>query len=274
MLVLLGHVIDTIFTAAAIVPHSIADMSARAGITLFFVLSGTVMYLGYGHISPFTWSSIVTFFGARFARLYPLYIASTMFYTGGFFFFSDKPLTAVFHLTMSQTWLNTMSDKFMPAWSISTECFFYIVFFAIFLPMRVVFTRHAKSPTIHWILQKPLYLWLAVLFFGLAIHVLVFGNLQKIETALLPLKNSYTNDIVTWVCYYNPYIRLMEFIVGITAGIYIMSNNSRRSLHILSGIGFALSAALFMVSLNAHGFGDYIRCNFLFAPVFQKYLKS
>jgi peptidoglycan/LPS O-acetylase OafA/YrhL len=102
------------------------------GLTCFFVLSGFIMV--YVHPELNDSKSTNSFFVARFARIWPSYFASLCF------FVALKPsslqtpnaaLIAVANVLMVQSW--TLIKPFYklfnnPAWSVSTEAFFYLCF--------------------------------------------------------------------------------------------------------------------------------------------------
>ncbi len=265
ILVLIAHIIDTVFTPAAMIPHTIADASAKMGMTLFFVLSGCVMYLGYGKMLPWSWHSTVKFFGARFARLYPLYITCFLFY-GAASALRDNPVVTGIYLTLSQSWVNVQFRTFPPAWSISTEWFFYIVFFVIFLQMRGWLIGSRAISRVLRMFSKSLHLWCAIVLCCLGIHILLFSNLETLAGQLAFLMNTPKNNISSWLQYASPYVRVLEFIVGIVTGMCVVAHDGRkRDLWIILGMGILVSGMLLLVA-NAT-FRQYLLCNFLFAPM-------
>ncbi|MES2220397.1 MAG: acyltransferase [Acidobacteriota bacterium] len=106
-------------------------------VSLFFLLSGFILVYTYqGKISgP---ENILRFWEARFARIYPVYLLAL-----GFMFPFARTLTAgqrVAVLTMVQTWIPGRPDLQgawnFPAWSLSVEAFFYLMFPLIFLVLN------------------------------------------------------------------------------------------------------------------------------------------
>jgi len=102
------------------------------GLTCFFVLSGFIMV--YVHPELNDSKSTGSFFVARFARIWPSYFAALCF------FVALKPsslqapnaaLIAVANILMLQSWalIKPFYKLFNnPAWSVSTEAFFYLCF--------------------------------------------------------------------------------------------------------------------------------------------------
>jgi peptidoglycan/LPS O-acetylase OafA/YrhL len=98
------------------------------GVTLFFVLSGFV--LAYTYADAFAGSPRATlgrFAVARFARIYPVYVAILLFawFRAGF----DGPIVS--HALLLQAWHPDPRHAFAlngPGWSISVEAFLYACF--------------------------------------------------------------------------------------------------------------------------------------------------
>ena len=269
LLVLAGHILDTLFagTPAFGTTHPIAAMSAMAGMTLFFILSGVVMFLGYGQTNPFSWRAGIMFFGARFARLYPLYFLTLLFY-GGYSALHDRPIIAISYLTMTQSWFNYMLYTFAPAWSISSEWFFYLIFFAIFLPLHWVVRSRSESLGIVATNQQRALMWSIAVILPTGLHWMIFKNLAHLDSSLSFLHNSSSSALFGWLEYFNPYTRILEFILGIATGILLKSDD-RTSFpkFIVAGTGLAVSLGLFTAFFLRPGFGAYIQSNYLYAPV-------
>ncbi len=102
------------------------------GVDLFFVLSGFVMAMVYGSWFPGTADGRLrrsgVFFFRRAARLWPLHavmvlvLTSVALHGGGL-----SPRTVAANLLMVQAW-GISAEINTPAWSVSTECFAYLLF--------------------------------------------------------------------------------------------------------------------------------------------------
>jgi len=115
---------------------------ARAGylaVPLFFALSGFVLARNYS--STFWrprnfWKYLV----GRFARVYPVYLLSLLIVVPFIVKAADQPkgwLVAM-HLTLTQGWFvgHYTAGWNTPAWTLSCEMFFYLVFPLLIVPMR------------------------------------------------------------------------------------------------------------------------------------------
>src|SRR5437763_10072877 len=106
--------------------------SGYVAVSFFFLLSGFI--LTYSHALEYERGkgNPTKFYVARFARIYPVYLLTTLaagwIMRGQF----DKPIHIVAFLAdllALQTWSVRTANFFnIPAWSISTEAFFYFVF--------------------------------------------------------------------------------------------------------------------------------------------------
>src|SRR6202043_2396132 len=117
---------------------------------LFFVLSGFVIHYNYSRLfsTMQTRWAIVEFLGARFARIYPLFIA---FFLVGFavdgvmqWYHEHKLnllLSMVHFLTLTQSWVYIvlfgdrllLDGPFGLSWSLSSEFFFYVTYIVLVL---------------------------------------------------------------------------------------------------------------------------------------------
>lgn len=114
-------------------------------VDLFFVLSGFMMALNYGHLfeDHVRWPAIRFFFLRRFARVYPLYfvvmLALIVFQVTAYRDFTDHngwlavqlshPVREIaMNLFLMQTWGFPLPSIVGQAWSISTETAAYVLF--------------------------------------------------------------------------------------------------------------------------------------------------
>ncbi|WP_333592189.1 acyltransferase family protein [Brevundimonas sp.] len=112
-------------------------------VDFFFVLSGFVIALNYGGMR--TWAEAVAFIRRRFWRLYPLHLALLLAYvafetlqwlieqrTGQVgevaAFTLNGPVAVIAHATLTQAILLPDLTLNVPAWSISTEFWAYVIF--------------------------------------------------------------------------------------------------------------------------------------------------
>ena len=120
-------------------------------VDLFFVMSGYVMALSYGAAfeSGISWRGYGRFMGLRLARIYPLHIVMLIGFlsvpialelTGRPPLWGHlQPDAFVASVFLVQNWFNGDLDWNVPAWSISTELMFYLLFpAAVFLLAKVV----------------------------------------------------------------------------------------------------------------------------------------
>lgn len=195
------------------------------GVSFFFVLSGFILVYTYaGREVPAS-----EFWRARFARIYPAYLFSLLF-TAPFFFYVTlmiKPAPIPFlvwpqnHLITSsllvplliQSWVPGAALAWnSPAWSLSDEAFFYLLF-----PALLVWLAGRKSS--RWI-QIALLSWIASLAFTL------------IYVGFRPDGASFVDDnsFFTWlsVLKFNPLVRFPEFLLGACCGFIFLRGRVNR----------------------------------------------
>jgi peptidoglycan/LPS O-acetylase OafA/YrhL len=195
----------------------IAQISS-IGMTLFFVLSGFVLWLNYSlsfQHRPFA-EALREFAIARFARLYPMYAAVVFFIVGWLMVWrGDGAPSLAFILTMTQAWFPVLDGTMLVAvvpslqhlWSISVELFFYLLF-----PFACLLLRGVKA--LRTIMMLAL---LNVAIFAVAISAF-FGLGEPLLKTAVP---SLTTDSMQWLTYYSPYLHVSQFLAGcIAAMIY------------------------------------------------------
>ena len=208
-LVLIAHSTDVAFSYSGVpILHPYVAYLAYLGMSIFFVLSGFVIYYNYStSFHTGTWArDTYEFAVARFARLFPLYALAILLSLNYLPTPVFHPVTASWfsYLTLTQSWLNLQSLTFAPAWSISTECFFYLCFaLCMALPKSV---RHPRQ-----VRNSALLLCLTMLF--------VLGSLFRHQHLIWPLlaypfQQPSNPDLWTWFTYYSPYVRVCEFVMG------------------------------------------------------------
>lgn len=145
------------------------------GVSFFFLISGFI--LTYSHAQEYEagLGRPEKFWIARFARIYPVYFLS-MLYAGWLsraeFQHGLHSLAYIADLLVVQSWSVRMVNYFnVPAWTISVEAFFYLVF--PFLVMRLrprSAARAALGVGVFWILAIALPAYATLRFPGPAWH--------------------------------------------------------------------------------------------------------
>lgn len=238
------------------------------GMPLFFVLSGFVIHYNYGHLfgrMRFRWAAL-EFFGARFARLYPLFIACFvvgLVVDGTSDWFKETTHTSwwfelVAHfLTMTQSWFYIiifddrlmMSNAYGLAWSISTEFFFYLCYMGlVFLIIQLRTIRGSISTSIGLSIVV-----LAILIF-VRRYLSDFADIARNHIDnFISVEQKWESSFVRWFFYYSPYCRIFEFMLGcLTAHLYLQTRDRPITRSEERWSYFALGAAL--ISLFAVGF--------------------
>lgn len=171
------------------------------GVSFFFVLSGFILAYNYRDFSRD--GSIARFLVARFARVWPLHLVTCVIWIGLIFHFDRQTYfggdTGVAklatNLLLVQSWIpyKLWSLSFNGvAWSISNEMFFYLVF-----PMLIALWSK------HW----------AKIFFvatGAVLGFIWIGNVMSLKST-----DAYNGVSLLGTIYFNPLVRIFEFIFGI-----------------------------------------------------------
>ncbi len=147
------------------------------GVSLFFVLSGFILVYTYAGREM----NLRRFWQARFARIYPAYLFSLVL-TAPFFFYvciklkdMDIPFFAWVknHLLLSSTLVPLLLQSWVPnaalawnspAWSLSVEAFFYLLF-----PLILYRMLRFRSRTLAWLIPAC---WMLSLAMGSAYVIL------------------------------------------------------------------------------------------------------
>lgn len=193
----------------------IAQVSS-IGMTMFFVLSGFVLWLNYaGRFEAQQVSTALReFVIARFARLYPMYAVVVLIIVT--YLMIARGLSAPslgFILTMTQAWFPVQNGTMLVAvvpplqhlWSISVELFFYLLFpFVCFLLAGVV--------------RLSTMIWLAVAnIVAFALTIAAFFTFG--EAVLQQLVPSLQHNGMQWLTYYAPYLHVGQFLAGCFAAM-------------------------------------------------------
>lgn len=263
--VLIAHGIAMILSGSGPI-GAFASRLAWFGMTLFFVLSGFVIYYNYADAfqrEPLP-AATFRFFAHRFARIYPLYFISLVIVAiqTPAILANVTPLVALAHLTLTQSWLNQEMAIFPPSWSISTEWFFYVTF----IPIAFVVAR----------IRKP---FRAMAIFS-AVSLLVISPLLRQEfivahfTSIL-VHGPASTDAWSWFDYFNPYLRVLEFIIGaLAARAYALRSPQPRHVHIMVYASAAWCLVAVLTSFLTTGWLIDIAPSFLNAPAIAILLYS
>ncbi|MCU1370774.1 MAG: hypothetical protein JWO77_1968 [Ilumatobacteraceae bacterium] len=133
---------------------SVADASALflgtdEAVTLFFVLSGAIITL--------SWSSeerAAGFWRKRAARILPLYLLFGLL-SAVWLVHQDQPvdlLDVVAYVTMTQAWTARVFALNNPAWSLSCEAFFYLVYPAVRPVLLLLATASSRAVAVIFLL--------------------------------------------------------------------------------------------------------------------------
>ena len=194
-----------------------------AGVSFFFVLSGFILVYTYSGRT----STLRRFWQARFARVYPALAFSLLITAPGFFYccvhmrahdprlFVPEWAWAANHLTLSVILCLTLLESWipqtalawnMPAWSLSVEAFFYLLF-PFLLPRLSRLTRRQLIALI------PAG-WVLILACSLAYtHLHPDGAAEVNSKTLGPWINTLK---------FNPLVRLPEFVMGMATGLLFL----------------------------------------------------
>jgi len=172
-----------------------APVNLGQGVSFFFVLSGFILTFVYPTLD--TGREVRGFWLARFARIWPAYLATFLFAFAALLFEWNN-LTGVAHLAMVQSWLPLSVFYFSynaVAWSISTEAFFYLAF-------PVLIRDWARTWQIK--LAATIALLVALVVVTNALHLPEYGNPYH--------GNDGWKATVHGLIYVNPLARLLEFV--------------------------------------------------------------
>jgi peptidoglycan/LPS O-acetylase OafA/YrhL len=254
--------------------------TAAFGMTLFFVLSGFVIFLNYSQKIS-TGTDLRNFFVARFARLYPLYFVCIAFDLLMKYSYNQPPNLAAlpYYLTMTQSWFYQIIGEhsliyqygLLPqvSWSISTEWMFYFAFPLI--AAAIALAGPAKKNK-------------TVACLGLAVVAIVFIATISWHRAEItafgvshfgPQAGKPQDALFRWITYFSPYVRIFEFALGcVCASIYMASRKPSRQEERL-GLVLTVFAVAATVAIHLLLFANpqqslsilqSLRANFAYAP--------
>jgi peptidoglycan/LPS O-acetylase OafA/YrhL len=233
--------------------------NGATGVSLFFVLSGFILFHVYKEAIASGRFSTWDFLSARFARIYPVYVIGLVLALPGFglgawntFHFStDYQQAAIAAPLLIQAWIpNTACHWNCPGWSVSVEGFFYLLFPIIaFLALR---TDRKAIPAI-LVLTYALMLVAPMLF--------VTAGLPTNETNL-----NLNPDLMA--LRFNPMVRLPEFVFGVLVGRFTESMPARIPRWACGIVAAAIVATLYGTYYLPPTVTETFVENGLYAPLF------
>ena len=179
-------------------------LAGPAGVSYFYVLSGFVMGLAYFRQGEEF--NITKFWRARFLRLYPLYLIAFLLTCA---YYADsilriKPPKILANIFIIQAWIPAYSQSFnYPAWSMTVEIFFYIVFpFFTIWAYKQSTKKLITGSLIFWAISQIIY------------HILWIGYFPE------------RKDIIV----YSPIFHLNSFIIGVVGAIWYLREGRQQNL--------------------------------------------
>ena len=168
--------------------------TATTAVGYMYVLSGFVMSLVYHR--PSEKFEIANYWKARVVRIYPLYLIAFLLTCLYYYdaFIAVKPQKILANVFAVQAWIPAYAQSFnYPAWSITVEIFFYLLF-----PFLTLWTYRISTKKLIW---GSMIFWA---FSQLAYQVLWTGWLESQRQFVL----------------YFPLFHLNSFIIGVVGGIW------------------------------------------------------
>jgi peptidoglycan/LPS O-acetylase OafA/YrhL len=224
-------------------------------VNLFFILSGFILTYSYMSHEGSLNTSKRNFWVARFARIYPVYLLGFVIAApaalqeirtiGGASPLIDTGLFAAAALTLVQSWSSVAALVWnSPAWSLSAEAFFYLLFPFV-------------APAILKLTSR-----------GLLVASLVFW-IASLAAPLTPLGSAHF-DRNFWM--FNPLVRLPEFLLGIALGKFWLTRKRRDFDRYLPYL--AVASALMLVAFLSLDAPESVFMNGATAPMMMALIYS
>lgn len=184
---------------------------ANLGVSYFFILSGFIMVVAYnssGHINT------GSYLRNRFARIYPVFFLSIILLFLHTYFFDPNfswgiAKHALLNLSLLQAWIPSKVMLFNgPAWSLSVEVFFYLVFPFFF---NKIYTK-----------LKPVTTIAGIFIFWLCFQI-GFDYLSSSS-----FNEGYPSDSHAFISFF-PLLHLNAFLAGNAAGLLFVNNLAGRT---------------------------------------------
>lgn len=190
------------------------------GVQFFFVLSGFI--LTYTYCGSQAHASRASFWNARVARIYPVYLLGFLLmlpivaYSAWKSSQAESFVSAIAQLTLTQAWFPRLALTWnTPGWSLSVEAFFYLVF--PFLLPRLAPLRTGTLVAI------------GLGAFAASQSMALVGELSGTAGFSGIAATEFDVDPGFWalVIGCNPLVRLPEFVVGAVAGLIFLRHANR-----------------------------------------------
>jgi len=246
-------------------PGARVVQAGYVGVSLFFVLSGFI--LAYTYLDPGSRmrASAAAFWQARFARVYPVYLLALVFsaplfldvaffHQVGVTHLSDTVKAAVLTPLLLQAW--TPKKAWMwdgPAWSLSAEAFFYLLFPILGAAVARLSSRRLLVDGL------------------LAAGAVMIGPVTFALTSRRGLSEITPVTYGPWIAFlkFSPLVHLPEFVVGIVTGVIFLRRRERDALRGVTGWMAPVTGAMILAVLAASDRIPYLLLNGgLLAPLF------
>ncbi|CAN5525964.1 acyltransferase [soil metagenome] len=225
------------------------SLAGHDWMTMFFILSGLILTWNYDKLlgDRLTGHGLRTYFVARFARIYPLYILvlavvliSTVRVPGDIAVLLTSPATWA-HVVAVQTWSGDLSVAYGlngPAYSVGIEFFLYALFPLLLIPFRSIRSR-----------PRALIVVAAV-----AILLTFAMTAVTFPLGISDLPHTDPLSAHRWL-YRTPLTRIPDFVLGVALGYLLVATRGQdlqrigRILQIIGGIavlaGFLIPSLAF-----------------------------
>lgn len=233
-------------------------VSGYEAVTFFFILSGFILfyvYAGDATQSPLTVQRS-TFLLSRFARIAPAYYLALVIALPSFAYSilvakivpADVAGAATILVpTFMQSWYAPASFSWNgPAWSLSVEAFFYIIF-------PVIYNSMVQS-------QRGHRFWLCV---ACGLAVLVEGA----RWCTSPLATNYPHATVQYFIQYFPLFHVPAFIFGMALGRYFLFCNEKSDAMFSLTFYCGAIAALMLLGFRTY-LPNWLLLNPILLPIF------
>ncbi|WP_374631513.1 acyltransferase family protein [Ferrovibrio sp.] len=257
------------------------------GMSLFFVLSGFVIFLNYGDkLARADAVAILKFLTSRFARIYPLFfilfaIEYALGRQGASWAITDRSEltsklealweTLPYYLTMTHSWVfkidsaNNLIYQYgliaQISWSIATEWYFYLVFPVFTLGFTRLHSAAKAMLALLGIYGITTLLSILAVQNGLSITEWSIARFGSTAGDILNPQNIWAQDsFLRWLLYFFPLSQLGNFLVGaLSAKIYLIladtpiSHVERRAAPFL-----AIGSITLLIAMHIYNVSDVL----------------